>query len=146
MNIIKNIVLGFIAGAIAAFTVYELFSWIFGNYWTPPWPRPAWSFEPADFWGVPRVLNDVLIGGLWGALFGLILGTLPEGMLTFRGAILGLFIPALLAALLITPLISGEGVLLDGDVGRIIPPLVIWTAWGAFAAWLYGFFQYGRLP
>lgn len=145
MSTIRNIGLGFLAGAIAALTVYEFVSWIFGTYWTG-WDRPAWSFERTDFWGVPRVVNDVLIGGAWGALFGLIFGSLPEGMMTVRGAILGLFLPALAVALILVPVLGGEPALLGGDAGRVIPTLLTWTAWGAFAAWLYGFFQYQRLP
>lgn len=146
MDAIKGIVLGFIAGAIATLTVYEFISWLFSNYWTG-WDRVAWSFEPVDLTGLPRVASDAIIGGLWGALFGLILGPLPEGMLTFRGALLGIFIPALVGVLLLIPIVGGSyQPFFGGDVSRIVPVLAIWAGWGALMAWLYGFFRYGRLP
>lgn len=146
MSFVKCILLGFIAGAIASLTVYELISWLFTNYWTG-WDRIAWSTEPVDLTGIPRVANDALVGGAWGALVGLILGSQPEGMLTIRGAILGLFIPALLGVLLAIPTIGGAyPVFYGGDVSRIVPVLAIWTGWGAITGWVYGLFQWGRLP
>jgi hypothetical protein len=145
MNFLKCIVLGFIAGAIASLTVFEFINWLFLNYWTG-WDVEPWSTTPVDLTGIPRVANNALIGGAWGALFGVILGAMPEGMMTFRGAILGLFIPAILVALLAIPTLGGEPVLYGGNVERIVPILCIWAGWGAIAAWLYGLFWYGRLP
>ncbi len=151
MNVIKSIVLGFIAGVIATVTVHELISWIFNTYWTG-WPRQSWNFAPVansmvpDF-AVPQIVSDAFWGGLWGSVFGLILGSKPEGALTVRGAILGIFGPALIGVFLAVPLLTGRfPPFFGGDASMIIPVLCILAGFGAVTAWLYGFFRYGRLP
>lgn len=151
MNAFKAIVLGFIAGAIAAVTVGEFVSWLFSNpsLWTG-WDRLSWSKEPAEVAmlgiDVPRVFVTMFGGGLWGAIFGLILGARPEGPLTFRGAALGIVGPAIIGLFLIGPMIYREPPFYDADASKIIPVIVIMACFGAAAAWLYGAFRYKRLP
>lgn len=151
MNIIKSIVLGFIAGAIATLTIHEIISWLFLNFWTG-WDRPSWNMAPVanpflpDL-VIPQIASDTFWGGLWGSLFGLILGSRPEGMMTIRGAILGMFLPALVGVFLLVPFLTGRfEPFFGGDASKIIPVLTILAGWGAVTAWLYGFFRYGRLP
>lgn len=151
MNILKNIVVGFIAGAIAAVSVQEFVSWLFTRYWTG-WDVAAWSLEPVRNLVIPHLYlpwlaSAALTGGLWGALFGLILGSRPQGMLAIRGAILGFFGPGLLGAMLAVPyLTNSASPFFEGDVSKIVPMFCIATAFGAAAAWLYGLFTYCRLP
>jgi len=146
MEGLKGIVLGFIAGAIAALTVGEFISWVFQNYWTG-WDRIPWDYAPTENLGVPQFWSDTFWGGVWGAIFGLILGARPQGMLTFRGAILGLALTAVIGAFILMPLLTGRyGLFFDGDASRIIPVLFIMAAWGAVTAWLYGLFRYKHLP
>lgn len=151
MSVLKNIILGFIAGVIATVTVHALISWIFVHYWTG-WVDYPWSLRPTrtvlvpDVY-IPWVASDALTGGLWGALFGLILGSHPEGMLTIRGAILGLIGPALVGAFLALPYLTGsDSPLFTGNVSTIVPTIAIYVGFGAVATWLYGLFQYKRLP
>lgn len=153
MNFLKGIVLGFIAGAIATLTVHEFVSWLFNNpsLWSG-WDRVSWNTEPVDNYllpemPIPQIVSAMLWGGLWGALFGIILGARPQGSMTIQGAILGLFGPALIGALVATPLLTQRyPVFYDGDASKLIPIIVILMAWGAATAWLYGMFRYGRLP
>jgi hypothetical protein len=151
MNALKSIVVGFIAGAIAAVTVQEFISWLFVQYWTG-WSEIPWSTEPVQSLVVPDVVlpwtaSTAVTGGLWGALFGLILGWKPQGMMTIRGAILGLIGPGLIAAFLTVPYLAHRSSpLLDGNVSEIVPILCIAAGFGAVAAWLYGLFSFGRLP
>jgi hypothetical protein len=151
MNFIKAIVLGFIAGAIATVTIHEVISWLFLNYWTG-WDRPSWNMEPVSNslypdLVMPQIASDAFWGGLWGSLFGLILGARPEGMMTIRGAILGIFLPALIGVFIAIPFLTGRfPPFFGGDVSKLIPVLVILAGWGAMTAWLYGLFRYGRLP
>jgi hypothetical protein len=148
MNWLKSILLGFVAGAIATVTVHEIISAIFNNpnLWTG-WPRSSWRMDPAEMTGVPQILSDMFWGGLWGSLFGLILGSRPQGSMTIRGAILGLVGPALIGVFLVIPIFTQRfPVFFGGDSSKIIPVVCILAGFGAATAWLYGFFQYGRLP
>lgn len=151
MNFIKCIVLGFIAGAIATVTVHEIISWLFQHYWTG-WERPSWNMNPVavpvlpDF-AVPQIVSDMFWGGLWGSLFGLILGSRPEGSMTVRGAILGIVGPAIIGVFLAVPFLTAKfPPFFGGDASKIIPVLCILAGFGAVTAWVYGFFRYGRLP
>ncbi len=152
MNLIKGIVLGFIAGAIATLTVHEFISWLFNNpnIWTG-WDRVSWSKEPVSNillpeLEVPKIISAMFWGGLWGSLFGVILGARPQGALTIQGAILGLFGPAIVGVFLVVPFLKGGEPFFGGDVSKIVPVIVILMGWGAATAWLYGYFRYGRLP
>ncbi len=151
MNILKSIVLGFIAGVIATVTIHELISWLFLNFWTG-WDRPSWNMAPVsnpifpDI-VVPQIVSAAFWGGLWGSLFGLILGARPQGMLTIRGAILGIFGPALIGVFLLVPFLTERfPPFFGGDASKIIPVLTILAGFGAVTAWLYGLFRYGKLP
>jgi hypothetical protein len=151
MNGLKSLILGFIAGAIAAATVQEAISWLFVHYWTG-WTAEPWSLRPMPSLVVPNVVlpwlaGTVITGGLWGALFGLILGWKPQGMMTIRGAILGLFGPGLISAFLVVPYLAQRpSPLLEGNVGELVPLLCISAGFGAVAAWLYGLFSWARIP
>jgi len=155
MNALKSIVLGFIAGAIAAATAQEAISWIFVHYWTG-WNAMPWSTEPVPSLLVPTldlpwIVGTTITGGLWGALFGLILGWKPQGMMTIRGAILGLFGPALISTFIVIPYLANRPspLMIDNNnfnVSEIVPILCICAGFGAVAAWLYGLFSWGRLP
>jgi hypothetical protein len=148
MNVLKSLIWGFITGAIASVTVQEGISWLFVNYWTG-WDAVPWSTERVPSLllpsiDLPWVVGNTLTGGLWGALFGLILGWKPEGMMTIRGAILGLFGPGLISAFITMPYLAHRpSPLLDAE---IVPILCIAAGFGAVAAWLYGLFSWGRLP
>jgi hypothetical protein len=86
-----RIVLGFIAAGITVLTVHEgiIYLLAMGGYI----PNRAWSMTPAiPPWGVPRLLNNVFWGGLWGVLFALVYNWVPGGMAWLKGAIFGLFI------------------------------------------------------
>ena len=151
MSAFKGIVLGFIAGAIATVTVHEFISWIFNNHWAG-WDRVSWSQEQANLNFMPEIyipkgISDMFWGGLWGSLFGLILGARPHGSMTLRGAAMGIVGPALIGVFLAVPLLTGRfPPFFGGDFSKIIPVLVILAGFGAATAWLYGLFRYGHLP
>ena len=145
---IKSIIFGFIAGAIATVTVHELIKYALleGDVLTGV-PLP-WSTDPVGPWALPQIANDALWGGLWGVILALILGDPPRGSMTFKGIVLGLLGPALIGVYVLRPLLVGQSDLFfGGDFGQIGSIALILAGWGAFAAWLYGFFSYGcRLP
>lgn len=141
----KNLLLGFVAGAIAMVTVHELIAlWLASAGHSD---RVPWLLEPSALTGLPQIVTDVLWGGLWGVVFALILGDTPEGSMTLRGLFLGLVGPALIGVLVLVPLVRGDTLFLSADLDQIWPVLVLGAGLGAATAWLYGFFTAGfRLP
>jgi hypothetical protein len=142
---LKSLVLGFIAGAIAYVTAHEAISlWLLNSGYAT---RVPWSLEPSLFTGFPELASGAAWGGLWGVIFAFILGSVPKGALTFRGALIGLLGTALVGVLVLLPLIKSEPPFLGNDFDRIWPELVVGAGFGAVTAWLYGFFTSGfRLP
>jgi hypothetical protein len=142
---LAGVLLGFIAGVLAFASAHELLSQcLFNNGYTS---RAPWPMEASPLTNLPQIVTDAGVGGLWGALFALILGNPPKGAMTVRGAILGLFGPGFLGTLIALPLIRGEPVLVNNDVSSIWPVLLLGAVFGAVATWLYGFFTSGcRLP
>ena len=95
---LRNVLLGFIAGALAVVTVHQTVVFIFGTMGLAR--GAAWSFEmtgpyglwlgtPGEFsWRVPRVVNLMFWGGVWGSLFALIQHKLPGRAAWLRGLVL----------------------------------------------------------
>jgi hypothetical protein len=114
-----RIVLGFIAAAIAVLAVHEgiIYLLAMGGYI----PNRAWSMTPqVPPWGVPRLINNVFWGGLWGVLFALVYNWVPGGMAWLKGLIFGLFI-VVVSNWILLPLIKG------GVFG--IPNQVLFANW-----------------
>lgn len=143
---LAGLLLGFIAGVLAFVTAHELLSqWLLNNGYATraPWPLGASELVA----GLPQVAIDAGAAGLWGALFGLLLGNPPKGSMTVRGAVLGLAGPGVLGTLIAQPLIRGEPLLVTTEVAALWPALLLGAVFGAVAAWLYGFLTAGfRLP
>lgn len=142
---LKSVLLGIIAGAIAFLAVHELIAlWLYNAGHST---RIPWSMEPSLTTGFPQIANDAAWGGLWGAIFALVLGSVPRGSMTLRGALIGLIGPAIVGVLVLVPLIKSEQPFLNYDLNVIWPILVAAAAFGAATAWLYGFLTSGcRLP
>jgi hypothetical protein len=100
-----RVVLGFIAAAIAVLTFHEGVIYLLGM--AGYIPNRAWSMTPQiPPWGVPRLLNNVFWGGLWGVLFALVYRWVPGGVAWVKGLIFGLFI-VVVSNWTLLPLIKG---------------------------------------
>src|SRR2546429_7732254 len=89
-GIVGRIVLGFIAAAISVLIVHEGIIYLLnaGGYI----PTHGWSMTPAiPPYGVPRLVNNVFWGGLWGALLALFYNWIPRGMAWLKGLTFGGF-------------------------------------------------------
>ncbi len=141
---LKSIIFGFIAGAIATVTVQALINYLLslGGIGVP------WSMEPIAGFDLPPIVFNAALGGLWGVIFALILGNVPKGSMTLKGAILGILGPALVGVFILVPILTSKiPLFFNGDVNAIWPMLVILAGFGAATAWLYGFMTSGfRLP
>lgn len=103
---LKNMVIGFIAAALAVLIFHQGISYLIGQL---GWSRgDAWSMAPIAPYGVPRLLNAMFWGGLYGILFGLIVEYLPGGSYPVRGFIFGLVFTTILGSWLIVSLIKGR--------------------------------------
>lgn len=141
----KNLVLGFIAGAIATVTTHEVIKLVL--FKAGIFPNEPWSMTPATVTGMPEIASAMFWGGVWGAIFAIILGDVPKGSMTFRGAALGIVGPALIGVFLLIPFLKGEAAFAAGDPNIAASVLLIFAGFGATTAWLYGFFTSGfRLP
>jgi hypothetical protein len=134
----KNLLMGFIAGAIAVATAHEIIDFLLLK--AGFFPRVPWSFEPAAMTGVPQLVSDMFWGGLWGVLFALIQERIPGGSLWLKGLIFGIVGPALIGVFILVPLLTGRFPLFfGGDPKLIISVLLILAGFGAAMGWLYGF-------
>jgi hypothetical protein len=103
---IGRIVLGFVAAAITVVVVHE--SIIYALATAGFMPNRAWSMTPAiPPWGVPRLINNIFWGGLWGVLFALAYDKIPGGASWLKGLIYGLFI-VVVSNWTLLPLIKGR--------------------------------------
>lgn len=134
----KNLLIGFVAAAIAVVTAHEIIDWLLLK--AGLFPRVPWSFEPAAMTGVPQIVSDMFWGGLWGVLFAAIQDRIPGGSAWVKGLIFGLVGPALIGVFILVPLITGRFPLFfGGDPKLIISVLLILAGFGAAMGWLYGF-------
>ena len=140
---IGRIVLGFIAAAISVLVVHEGIIYLLnaGGYI----PARGWSMTPAIApWGVPRLVNNVFWGGLWGVLFALVYNWVPGGMAWLKGLIFGIFI-VVVSNWVLLPLIKGEvfgqgnQVLFGGwNTQRMLITLIIVGGFGLGLGIIYG--------
>jgi hypothetical protein len=134
----KNLLMGFVAGAIAVVTAHEIINFLLLQ--AGLFPRVPWSMAPAAGTGVPQIVSDMFWGGLWGVLFAMIQERIPGGSLPVKGLIFGSVGPALIGVFILVPLITGRFPLFfGGDPKLIISVLLILAGFGAAMGWLYGF-------
>jgi len=134
-GIIGRVVFGFIAGAISVLVAHE--GIIYLLHAADYIPTQGWSMTPAiPPWGVPRLVNNVFWGGLWGVLFALLYDWVPGGMAWLKGLIFGLCI-VVVSNWTLLPLIKGQifgqanQVLFGGfNPQRMVIVLVILGAFG----------------
>jgi hypothetical protein len=139
---IGRMVLGFIAAAIAVLIVHEGVIYLLTQGGLIR--GAAWGMQPIPPWGVPRLINNVFWGGLWGVLFALIYEGLPGGAAWLKGLIYGLFI-VVVSNWILLPLIKGQvfgqpnQVLFGGwDPRRMAAAAIIVGAFGLALGVLYG--------
>jgi hypothetical protein len=129
---LKNLLIGFIAGAIATITVHEAINFVLLK--AGLFPREPWSMTPAAVTGVPQIVSAAFWGGIWGSIFAAFVG----GGVS-RGALFGILGPALLGVFLLVPLITERfPMFFGGDLNKIGSVLLILAGWGAATAWLNG--------
>jgi hypothetical protein len=136
-DMLKRVLLGFVAGAIAVVTAHEIICFILNK--AGLFPRVPWSLKPSAKTGIPQIVSDMIWGGLWGCLFALLFAQLPGGSATLKGVIFGIVGPALIGVFILVPLITGRFPLFFGfDPKPLGSVLLILAGFGAAMGWIYG--------
>lgn len=135
---IGRLSVGFVAGALAVLIFHQgMFAALVqaGVITSPPPPRPpntAWNMTPVAFWPdllkaagvapvrVPRLLNQMFWGGLWGSLFGILLDGSARLPAWLKGALFGMLGPMLVGSWLLFPLLRGEPIFAGFATQRLI--------------------------
>jgi hypothetical protein len=104
-GLLGRVALGFLAAALAVITAHEAIT--YGLSQVGLTGRAGWDMQPVPPWGVPRLLNSMFWGGLWGALFALAYDWLPGGAAWLKGLICGLLV-AVVGSWTLVPLIKGR--------------------------------------
>ncbi len=137
------IILGFVAAAIAVLTVHQ--SIVYGLAYAKVLPASsqAWSMASVQPYGVPKIVNDVFWGGMWGVLFSIIWPKLPGGAMWLRGLLFGLLI-ALISNWMLVPFIKGTLLKLPNqayfagfDPTRMMATLLILGGFGLTTGLIY---------
>ena len=117
--------LGFIAGALAVMTFHQgMIGALHAAGYIPSTPFPMGAVPPL---GIPRIVDLCFWGGVWGALYGLLLPWLP-GPDWLRGIVLGV-IAGLTGLFIVVPL-KGGSIASSLVADRVILSLVINGFWG----------------
>ena len=135
---VRNLLIGFLAGAIATVTVHEIINFILNQTGFFDGRHP-WQMTKAAVTGVPQIVSDMFWGGLWGSLFAAIHNSVPGDSLTLKGLIFGIVGPALIGVFILVPLLTGRIPLFLGfNPKALISVLLILSGFGAALGWLYG--------
>jgi hypothetical protein len=139
---IQNVVLGFIAAAIAVVTVHQAI--LFGLTAAGLAKAEPWSLKPMGPFGVPTLLNNMFWGGLWGAVFGAIWHWVPGNTMWIKGLVFGVLI-TIVSNWTLLPLIRGkllglpnQALFAGGDPQRMLVTLLVVGGFGAALGLIYG--------
>ena len=138
----KNIVLGFVAAAIAVLVAHQGIIYLLTQLQVIK--GTPWSMVGVKPYGVPAIVNSMFWGGLWGALFAVIQDKLPGGMMWLKGLIYGWLI-VIFSNWLLLPLIKGsvfgeknQVLFAGGDVQRLMAGAIILGGFGLATGLIYG--------
>jgi hypothetical protein len=141
---VGRIVLGFVAAAITVLVVHEsiIYALATAGYISP---NRAWSMTPAvPPWGVPRLINNIFWGGLWGSLFALLYEWVPGGKSWLKGLVFGLCM-VVVSNWALLPLIKGrifgqanQDLFSGWDPQRMLITLAIIGGFGTGLGIIYG--------
>ncbi|MGL4243027.1 MAG: hypothetical protein ACRCTI_18090 [Beijerinckiaceae bacterium] len=138
---LRNLLLGFIAGALSVVIFHQgmaLILHLLGQ--TPNFP---WNTAPMRgglfSLPIPMIVNSMFWGGLWGVGFALFAALIPVANTVLKGIVYGLIGPYLLGNAILVPFFKGGPYFWGGQPPRIILGALIGGAFGAGLALIYGF-------
>jgi hypothetical protein len=112
MPLLKTLVLGFIAGALATLIFHQgLWYLLYQTHFIPA-DRPAWPLDPIPPFGVPSVISKAFWGGVWGAALAPLFDRYRGATYWAAWIVVGAVVLTLTALYVVSPL-----------KGEAIPPL-----------------------
>ncbi|HUS96175.1 MAG TPA: hypothetical protein VMX97_05495 [Hyphomicrobiaceae bacterium] len=105
-SMLRDVAAGFVAAALAVLIFHQGMLFLIAQAgWTK---GAAWSLTAMPPYGVPRLVNAMFWGGLWGCLFGAIADRLPGRSYLIKGFVFGLVFTTILGSWLLVSLIKGR--------------------------------------
>jgi hypothetical protein len=139
---LRCIALGFGAAAVAVIAAHEGITYALEAAGVTD--RVGWDMEPIPPWGVPRLVNSMFWGGLWGVPFALAYDRMPGSSAGLKGLIYGLFI-VVAGSWTLVPLVKGsvfgqpDQLLFNGlDPWRLLSTIMIVGGFGLALGVIYG--------
>jgi hypothetical protein len=134
---------GFVAAVISVLVFHQGMWELLHLFGIMPRPYPIDGVPP---FGVPRIVSLCFWGGLWGAVFGLVLPRLPASYPMWGGLGLGLGIAAALVGLFVVPLIKGLPVAGGWSAMAFVRSILINGFWGIGVGLLLSILTRQTLP
>jgi hypothetical protein len=132
----KNIIAGLAAGAIGILIGHQIVIVLLGLVKVIP-AGGAYSLAATGPLAVPRVVNAMFWGGLWGGLMALLWPRLPAWPNWMKGAVFALIFPLLIGSWLVVALIKGQPLMAGFVPLRWLTGFLIYAGWGAAMGLLY---------
>jgi hypothetical protein len=140
----RDLVLGFIAGALAVVTFHHVMVFMLSSVGLIQ--SRVYAMRGVPPFGVPTILNQMFWGGLWGLLFAAVADTLPPWPLLLLGFTFGVLGPVLASWFVVAPL-KGTPIAAGWVPQRMLAGIVINGFWGIGVALLYaGLRPWGSKP
>jgi hypothetical protein len=140
----RDLVLGFIAGALAVGTFHQVMVLILSSVGLIQ--SRVYAMRGVPPFGVPTILNQMFWGGLWGLLFAAVGDTLPRWPLLLLGFSFGVLGPVLASWFVVAPL-KGTPIAAGWVPQRMLASLLINGFWGIGVALIYaGLRRWGSKP
>jgi hypothetical protein len=121
-SVALDLVLGFIAGALAVLIFHQLVILLLGQFGLAR--GAAYSMSPVAPFGVPRLVNQMFWGGVWGIVFAAIYDRLPSWNLVVTGLLFGLIGPTLFGWVVMA-LIRGQPMFAGFVPGRMLVSVLL---------------------
>ncbi len=132
-SFIRQLVLGFLAGALGVLIFHQAFIEIL--HLAGVIPKPAWPMQPTEPLHVPQVVSLAFWGGLWGILLIQIMERLRGAHRLWVAFLFGGIFPPLIGMLVVAPLKGNSVDWTDGR--RLLLSFAINGVWGLGAALCY---------
>lgn len=140
MRIGINLVLGFIAAALAVVTAHQGVVLLLKTIGMMPPTTKPWNMAPFGPLQVPTLVNLMFWGGLWGVLFALIHDKLPGGAWWLKGLIFG-WLVVVFSNWIVLPLIRGQPLFAGYDPQRLLVGAIILGVFGIATAIFYSYLR-----